>query len=61
MGARKRQANFHQDHFLEEFGERLERSIEVSRPSWDEFAERRDIDVDRVIEWREGAIRAGGQ
>ena len=61
MDARKRQEDFHPEPFPEDFGERLERLIEFAGISSEEFAERLGIDVDRVMEWREGAVPTGGE
>ncbi len=61
MDARKRQEDPHPDPFPEDFGERLERLIEFAGVSSEEFAERLGIDVDRVMEWREGAVPTGGE
>ena len=59
MNARKRQEDYYAESFPEDFGERLERLIELAGLSWEEFAERLRIDVDRVMEWREGAVPTG--
>lgn len=61
MGARKRQEDFHPESFPEDFGERLERFIELAGLSWEEFAGRLGIDADRVMECREGAVPTGGE
>ena len=61
MDARKRQEDSHSDPFPEDFGERLERLIVLAGISTEEFAERLGIDVDRVMEWREGAVPTGGE
>ena len=61
MNARKRQEDYYAESFPEDFGERLERLIELAGLSWEEFAERLRIDVDRVMEWREGAVPTGGE
>ena len=59
MNARKRQEDFHPQPFPEDYGERLERLIELAGLSWEAFGERLGIDVDRVMEWREGALLTG--
>ncbi len=61
MNARKRQEDLHPEPFPEDFGERLERFIELASLSWEEFAERLGIGVDRVMEWREGEVPTGGE
>ena len=47
--------------FPEDFGERLERLIELAGLSREEFAQRLGIDYDRVAEWFEGAELTGGE
>ena len=47
--------------FPEDFGERLERLIELAGLSREEFAERLGIEYDRVVEWFDGAILTGGE
>lgn len=61
MDARKRQEDYYAESFPEDFGERLERFIELAGLSCEEFAERLGIDVERVMEWREGAVPTGGE
>ena len=48
--------------FPEDFGERLERLIELAGLSREEFAQRIGVGDDRVAEWREGCDthRRGG-
>lgn len=60
MGARKRQEDFHTDPFPEDFSERLEQFTELAGLPWEEFAQRHDVDVDRVMEWREGVTPTSG-
>ena len=50
MDSRKRQEDSYPEPFPEDFGERLERFIELAGQSWEKFAERIGIDVDRVME-----------
>ncbi len=47
--------------FPEDFGERLERLIELAGLSREEFAQRLGIDYDRVAQWFEGAELTGGE
>ena len=47
--------------FPEDFGERLERLIELAGLSREEFAQRLGIDYERVAEWFEGAELTGGE
>ena len=47
--------------FPEDFGERLERLIELAGLSREEFAQRLGINYDRVVEWFNGAILTGGE
>ena len=47
--------------FPEDFGERLERLIQLAGLSREEFAERLGIDYERVAEWFEGAVLTGGE
>ena len=47
--------------FPEDFGQKLERFIEFAGLSWEEFAECLGVELDRVMEWREGASTTGGE
>ena len=47
--------------FPEDFGERLERLIDLAGLSRKEFAERLGIDYDHVSEGFEGAVLTGGE
>ena len=47
--------------FPEDFGQRLERFIELAGLSWEEFAQLLGFELDRVMEWRNGAIPTGGE
>ena len=47
--------------FPEDFGERLERLIELAGLSREEFAQRLGIEYDRVSQWFEGAVLTGGE
>ena len=44
-----------------DFPRRLERLTQLAGLSWEEFAERLDIEDDRVTEWRPGTIPTGGE
>ena len=50
MDARSRIEGFCPDLSPKDFGERLERLIEMAGLSWDEFAERLGVKCDRVME-----------
>ena len=47
--------------FPEDFGERLERLVELAGLSREEFAQRLGMDNDRVAEWFDGAVLTGGE
>ena len=47
--------------FPEDFGERLERLIELAGLSREEFAQRLGVDYDRVAQWFDGAVLTGGE
>ena len=47
--------------FPKDFGDRLERLIELAGLSWEEFAERLGVECDRVMEWRGGEVPTGGE
>ena len=47
--------------FPEDFGERLERLIELAGLSREEFDQRLGIDYDRVAQWFDGAVLTGGE
>ena len=57
----KRRRALNPELFPEDFGERLERLIELAGLSREEFAERLGIEYDRVVEWFEGAELTGGE
>ena len=46
--------------FPEDYGQRLERLLEIADLSWQQFADLLGVEFDRVMEWREGAIPTGG-
>ena len=61
MEGRERVEGFYPQLFPEDFGERLERLIELAGLSREAFAERLGIEYERVVEWFEGAILTGGE
>ena len=61
MEHRKRIEDFRPSPFPEDYGERLERLIELAGLSWEEFAERLGVEDDRVTDWRKGTIPTGGE
>ena len=48
----------HQESFPQDFGERL---VELAGMSWEEFARRLGVELDRVRAWREGDVPTGGE
>ena len=61
MDGREREEGSYPELFPEDFGERLERLIELAGLSREEFAERLGIEYERVAEWFDGAILTGGE
>ena len=61
MNEREREEGSYPELFPEDFGERLERLIELAGLSREEFAERLGIEYERVAEWFDGAILTGGE
>ena len=61
MDSRNQEEVSYPELFPEDFGQRLERFIEFAGLSWEEFAERLGAELDRVMEWRKGAIPTGGE
>ena len=61
MEAIKQIEDSYPELFPKDFGERLERLMELAGLSWEEFAERLSADDDRVMEWREGSVPSGGE
>ena len=62
MNERERvEGSYPEPSFPEDFGERLERLIELAGLSREEFAQRLGINYDRVVEWFNGAILTGGE
>ena len=49
------------EYFPQDFGERLERLVELAGLSWEEFARRLGVELDRVRAWREGDVPTGGE
>ncbi len=60
-GKEQEEGSYPEPSFPEDFGERLERLIELAGLSREEFAQRLGIDYDRVAEWFEGAELTGGE
>ena len=61
MGERNRAEDCHAELFPKDFGDRLERLIELAGLSLEEFARTLGAGHDRVTEWREGTIPTGGE
>ena len=61
MDSGKREEDSYPELFPDDFGQRLERLLELADISWEQFADFLGVEYDRVIEWREGAIPTGGQ
>ena len=61
LGERKRTEDCHAELFPNDFGDRLERLIELAGLSWEEFARVLGAGHDRLTEWREGTIPTGGE
>ena len=57
----KRVEDFRPSPWPEDFSQGLERLTELAGLSWEELAERLDIEDDRVREWRTGTIPTGGE
>ena len=51
----------YQGLFPKDFGERLERLVDLAGLSWEEFAEGLGVGCDRVPEWRGGEEPTGGE
>lgn len=61
MDTSERMRETYPELFPKDFGVRLKRLTELADLSWEEFAERLGVDVDRVTEWRNGSIPTGGE
>ena len=61
MGTVEREEGSCRDTFPEDFGERLNRLIELARLSREEFAGRLGVESARVTEWLNGAVPTGGE
>ena len=61
MDGREQEEGSYPELFPEDFGERLERLIELAARSREEFAKRLGIECERVVEWFDGAILTGGE
>ena len=61
MDSRNEEESSYSELFPEDFGQRLERFTELAGLSWEEFAERLGVELDRVMEWHNGTIPTGGE
>jgi transcriptional regulator with XRE-family HTH domain len=61
MDSRKGTEGSYPELFPKDYPERLERLIELLELTWEEFAERLGVGIDRVTAWREGTIPTGGE
>ncbi len=61
MGSSKHDEGSYPELFPEDYGQRLERLLELADISWEQFADFLGVEYDLVMEWREGAIPSGGQ
>ena len=61
MGTVEREKGSCPDTFPEDFGERLNRLIELAGLSGEEFAARLGVKLARVTEWLNGAVPTGGE
>ena len=61
MNETEREQDWCSHPFPEDFGERLERLIELAGLSREEFAQSLGIDYDRVAQWFDGAVLTGGE
>ena len=61
MDSRERTESSYPELFPKDYQERLERLIELAGLTWEEFAERLGVGIDRVTAWREGTIPTGGE
>ena len=61
MDSRNEEEGSFPELFPEDFGQRLERFTELAGLSWEEFAGRLGVELERVMEWRNGTIPTGGE
>ena len=61
MDSRNQGEGSYPELFPNDFGERLERFMDLAGISWEKFAELLGAEYDRVKEWRNGAIPTGGE
>ena len=61
MDSRNEEEVSYPELFPEDFGQRLEQFTELAGLSWEESAGRLGAELDRVVEWRNGAIPTGGE
>ena len=61
MDSRNQREGSYPELFPEDFGERLEQFTELAGLSWEGFAGCLGVELDRVMEWRNGTIPTGGE
>ena len=61
MKSGKQEKDSYPELFPDDYGQRLERLLELAGLSWEEFADLLGVELDLVMEWREGAIPSGWQ
>ena len=61
MATHRGTENPYPELFPHDFAERLERLIEPAGLSSEEFARRLGVELDRVMEWRQGEVPTGGE
>lgn len=61
MSSKKHEEDSYPELFPDDYGQRLERLLELADISWEQFADFLGVEYDLVMGWREGAIPTGGQ
>ena len=61
MARHERTEDTYLESFPQDFGERLERLVELAGMPWEEFAERVGVELERVAAWREGEVPTGAE
>lgn len=61
MVRHERREHSYTEPFPQDFGERLERLVELAGMPWEEFAERVGVELERVMAWREGEVPTGAE